>query len=526
MIPRLRARAALILAMALALIFAGAIAMAPVLLALGAAVLTSLVTLYVNFFPTAIYLRRKKVDVAWWARQAENAVAGTALPLELTIRNHGFRRLYVRGIRPITSEGIAVDDIDQPVVSPGHQAVITTTLRLRAFGRWCVHGCELHFRDPLDLFVLRAYFPSFLELRANAPAAAQRIRLAAAPHAPQGYESTRSRRAGQGDEIHELREYKPGDPFKNINWKASARHRQLITRELEASSNLAHAFVLDIGAAMREGPAGKTLLDASVAAIWRHASELLAGGHRISLTTFDAAPHWHLPLGTTARWRHALRAMLAELPHAADAATTDVQPAHLVELVAHYLREQHGLSFRVAAPPALDASRWTNLQIGADANFYDLGEMIAHLAGVSGAAPGATPWRELTPPDPDPAIAVLRRFSQSRCLPLPPAGKTATGARGAALAAALAVAAKQRGGQLSIWSSGDRLLEHHAAISAQILACRRQGIVVMAPLAAPMIEAAPLDEIGRAAWYVLTRQRSQLRAVARQTWGALGIATT
>ena len=40
--------------------------------------------------------------------------------------------------------------------------------------------------------------------------------------------------AGSGTELRELRELRPGDPFKSIAWKASARSGKLLVREVES----------------------------------------------------------------------------------------------------------------------------------------------------------------------------------------------------------------------------------------------------------------------------------------------------
>jgi len=39
---------------------------------------------------------------------------------------------------------------------------------------------------------------------------------------------------GEGEHLHGLREYRPGDPLRRIAWRSSARHQKLYTREMEA----------------------------------------------------------------------------------------------------------------------------------------------------------------------------------------------------------------------------------------------------------------------------------------------------
>jgi uncharacterized protein (DUF58 family) len=41
---------------------------------------------------------------------------------------------------------------------------------------------------------------------------------------------------GEGEHIHGLREYQPGDPLRRVAWRASARHQKLYSREMEAPS--------------------------------------------------------------------------------------------------------------------------------------------------------------------------------------------------------------------------------------------------------------------------------------------------
>jgi uncharacterized protein (DUF58 family) len=44
-------------------------------------------------------------------------------------------------------------------------------------------------------------------------------------------EISRSLKAGPGDDFYALREYLPGDPINNVNWKATARLNRIITNE-------------------------------------------------------------------------------------------------------------------------------------------------------------------------------------------------------------------------------------------------------------------------------------------------------
>jgi uncharacterized protein (DUF58 family) len=58
----------------------------------------------------------------------------------------------------------------------------------------------------------------------------------------------RSRRAvGAGAELHQLRGYRYGDPLARIDWKATARTRQLVTREFSEDQHLDILIAIDAG---------------------------------------------------------------------------------------------------------------------------------------------------------------------------------------------------------------------------------------------------------------------------------------
>ena len=68
----------------------------------------------------------------------------------------------------------------------------------------------------------------------------------------------RLRRAGSGDELLDLRDYRPGDEPKMIAWKASARRDTLITREIETDVPVRAVLLVDASASARAGEPGRT----------------------------------------------------------------------------------------------------------------------------------------------------------------------------------------------------------------------------------------------------------------------------
>ena len=90
-------------------------------------------------------------------------------------------------------------------------------------------GWALETGDPIGLFRHRG--PSIdSELTLVLP---RFTALAERPHTRELEASLAAPRAGSGNEMFGVREYRPGDPLRRIHWRSSARHGALIVREFE-----------------------------------------------------------------------------------------------------------------------------------------------------------------------------------------------------------------------------------------------------------------------------------------------------
>lgn len=96
MIPRLATRGKLILGTALLFLLVGALHGTPPLVALSGTILSVLLALYLAFYPTAILLRRKKIELSWWVPPGDQPggalSADRPFQLHLAFRNHGSRK--------------------------------------------------------------------------------------------------------------------------------------------------------------------------------------------------------------------------------------------------------------------------------------------------------------------------------------------------------------------------------------------------------------------------------------------------
>jgi uncharacterized protein (DUF58 family) len=91
---------------------------------------------------------------------------------------------------------------------------------------------------------------------------------------------------GDGTEFNSLRDYQPGMNLRAIDWKQSARHRQLLSKEYRTERNHHVVLALDCGRAMCEPVAGLPRVDWAINAALLLAYVSLKIGDRVGLFAF------------------------------------------------------------------------------------------------------------------------------------------------------------------------------------------------------------------------------------------------
>ena len=99
-----------------------------------------------------------------------------------------------------------------------------------------------------------------------------------------------SRVIGPGGHVEQLRDYRPGDPLRVIDWRATARRRQLVSRDFAEDQHLDVIMVLDVGRSSRIRCGDLDRLGYYVNAAARMAQHVVAQDDRIGLLLFGDAP--------------------------------------------------------------------------------------------------------------------------------------------------------------------------------------------------------------------------------------------
>lgn len=105
-----------------------------------------------------------------------------------------------------------------------------------------------------------------------------------------------ARVAGSGLDFFGVREYRPGDSLRHINWRANARHQNtLFTNEFEQERVADVGLILDARSrcVVRAGNSG--LFEHLIAATDSFADSFLGSGNRVSLLIYGNYLDWTLP---------------------------------------------------------------------------------------------------------------------------------------------------------------------------------------------------------------------------------------
>ncbi|MEQ1568331.1 MAG: DUF58 domain-containing protein [Myxococcota bacterium] len=218
---------------------------------------------------------------------------GRSFVVGLRIRNLGRRALALRATddAPGATVGLPVHGH----LASGDELSHPYELTVERRGRHVFGDVVVRFRSPLGLWeaqhayqidsVARVY-PDFARLRETGLRG--RLSEERAPHRAR-------RRPGGENEFQRLRPYVPGDPYRHIDWKATARKREFVTREFGQESNQNLIFLLDCGRMMSERYDGLTAFDHALNAAILLGQVALRHGDRVGLLAFDRQIRVWLP---------------------------------------------------------------------------------------------------------------------------------------------------------------------------------------------------------------------------------------
>ncbi|MCY4096432.1 MAG: DUF58 domain-containing protein, partial [Gammaproteobacteria bacterium] len=172
--------------------------------------------------------------------------------IRLNILNRTQRQIVVKVIDACPSE-FNPEIPDQFVgVNRGHTLFYDYSVKPGKRGRFSFDSTTLIIRSLLHFWEFKKSYPVSSEVNVypDFVAISGYLELAAKQHIAQLGMKLVARR-GSGLEFEQLREYRLGDPLNHLDWKATARHQKLISREFQDERDQLICVLLDTGMTMR-----------------------------------------------------------------------------------------------------------------------------------------------------------------------------------------------------------------------------------------------------------------------------------
>lgn len=221
------------------------------------------------------------------------AVSGITEPFAIHVEVIFPKQSMVRGAQ-IALKPSAEIDPGHPVIGTvelsGQHGVADIWLTAIRRGQAVVEGLWLRWTGPFGLLVHQRHYPSqhvtaiTPDIR---PVRSEGVRLFQRD-ALHGLIAQLER--GEGTDFEALAEYRPGMDRRAIDWKASARHSNLLAKEYRTERDNRIVFAIDCGRAMTEPLDGLPRVDRAITSALLAAWAALKLGDRVSLYSFDSRP--------------------------------------------------------------------------------------------------------------------------------------------------------------------------------------------------------------------------------------------
>ena len=199
-------------------------------------------------------------------------------------------------------DGLDFENLPLPVeLQPGQLTRLGYRVRPLKRGHFSFEHCEINLPSPMGLWtdkrLLTALdstrvYPDFARLYDG--------QLLAVDNWLSQLGIRQRQRRGQGQEFHQLREFREGDSLRQIDWKATARHRTPIAREYEDERDQQIIFMLDCGRRMRSQDDELSHFDHALNACLLLSYTALRQGDAVGLSTFASEqPRYLAPVKGT-----------------------------------------------------------------------------------------------------------------------------------------------------------------------------------------------------------------------------------
>jgi uncharacterized protein (DUF58 family) len=261
-------RTAAHLAIAGLVVFAIGIAMREaVVVAWGGAMLVAIAFGRAVTLVSVMRIRAAGFEMLWTgSERVKKTRPGGIVTLRAEVRNRDTLSARYDKLRVVASP--ALQTWVEPLAGEVHATgSVKLDIHVRALrvGYHGIYGLALEVRGAPGLFEVPLTFANPFGIEVLPRALAGPVTM---PHGGRSKTLAAAGRAGKqrgdGSELFELREHLPGDSFRRIAWKASAKRGKLVVKEFEREERDVVMLVLDASVELWSGPMGGAPLDRAI----------------------------------------------------------------------------------------------------------------------------------------------------------------------------------------------------------------------------------------------------------------------
>jgi uncharacterized protein (DUF58 family) len=220
---------------------------------------------------------------------------GRPNPVEIELHSHSARRLRVQYNADVFDHAVS-DELPLSVDLPARSRR-STKFRIQPTrrGAYSLGDDYVRYSSPLGLWLRQLRLPANDPIRVYPDLQAVRTFELLARKDREHSMMRTSRRLGGESEFEQLRNYTRDDEFRSIDWKATARKGQLISRQYQLESNQSLMFVLDAGRLMTAETAGLPLFDHALNATLMLANVAVRGRDHVGMLAFGRDVESYVP---------------------------------------------------------------------------------------------------------------------------------------------------------------------------------------------------------------------------------------
>jgi uncharacterized protein (DUF58 family) len=356
----------------------GIVAQEPAMVAWSGGMLLGLAVARAVTLVSVARIRAAGFEMLWTGpSRVVRTVRGSSIELTAEVRNRDTLSARYVKLRAVASPHleVTVEPAAGEVAASGRLSVRVRVDTPRV-GQHGIHGLALEVSGAPGLFEVPLTFanPFGIEVLPR--------HLASYFLRPEGGRSRHSapvgrpgRARGDGSDLRELREHQPGDPFRRIAWRATAKRGILLVRDFEREERDVVWLVLDASVELWAGPTGRAPLDLAIDELAGLLAKHLGRGDQVGLAVYATALRAFVEPGSGPAQAHKLLRGLLAGTATIDADRSDLDEQDVALRVLEHLRplDPKGLS---------------------DVRRNDLDKLAARADGARSRAPFSVPLPE------------------------------------------------------------------------------------------------------------------------------------